>query len=76
MLFNIDVIFTHFILLFSRFDIIAAYGLIKLCKKGVQRPLGAEGCGIAQGTRSGPGSEGSKGSEGSEGKVSPSAMSI
>jgi hypothetical protein len=33
MLFNIDVIFTHYILLFSRFDIIAAYGLIKLCKK-------------------------------------------
>ena len=33
MLFNIDVIFTHFILLFSRFDIIAAYGLIKFCKK-------------------------------------------
>ena len=43
MLFNIDVIFTHFILLFSRFDIIAAYGLIKLCKKGVQRPLGTKG---------------------------------
>ena len=35
MLFNIDVIFTHFILLFSRFDIIAAYGLIKFCKKGL-----------------------------------------
>ena len=34
MLFNIDVIFAHFILLFSCFDIIAAYGLIKLCKKG------------------------------------------
>ena len=33
MLFNIDVIFTHYILLFSRFDIIAAYGLIKFCKK-------------------------------------------
>ena len=38
--------------------------------------MGAEGSGIAQGPRSGPGSEGSKGSEGSEGKVSPSAMSI
>ena len=61
MLFNIDVIFTHFILLFSRFDIMAAYGLIKFCKKGVQRPLGAEGCGIAQRPRSGPGSEGSEG---------------
>ena len=29
--------------------------------------LWAEGCGIAMGPRSGPGSEGSKGSEGSEG---------
>jgi hypothetical protein len=33
MLFNIDVIFTHFILLFSRFKVTVAYGLIKFCKK-------------------------------------------
>ena len=37
------------------------------------RRFTSEGCGIAQGPRSGPGSEGSKGSEG---KVSPSAMSM
>ena len=40
------------------------------------RRFASEGCGIAQGPRSGPGSEGSKGSEGSEGEVSPSAMSM
>ena len=40
------------------------------------RRSASEGCGIAQGPRSGPGSEGSKGSEGSEGEVSPSAMSM
>ena len=39
MLFNIDVIFTHFILLFSRFDVISAYGLIKFCKKRARRPI-------------------------------------
>ena len=52
MLFNIDVIFTHFILLFSRFDIIAAYGLIKLCKKGLGAPFYcAPACGWKGGTQ-------------------------
>ena len=46
-----------------------------LCRRGATA-LRAEGYGIDQGPRSGPGSEGSKGSEGSEGKVSPSAMSM
>ena len=41
MLFNIDVIFTHFILLFSRFNVTVAYGLIKFCKKKGGAPDGA-----------------------------------
>ena len=43
MLFNIDVIFTHYILLFSRFNVMVTYYEIKLYEKKVQRPLGAEG---------------------------------